>query len=239
MGSVYQWRWSSRKGGFLGSSYHNGHSSYTLQRMKGSIGIDEVGRGPLAGPITVCACYVEDASTLITDLFQGIIRDSKKIKKSLRFNIYQTIRQQRYFKTKIQYCISSRDAQYIDRYGISKATQACVTSCIRGLAKKGVDISKMPIRLDAGLTIKGIEVLQESFIKGDENFVEIALASIMAKESRDAHMQRLSRRNKEYGWEHNVGYGTKFHRERILEVGVTTHHRKSYLKGFKLFDKAE
>lgn len=214
----------------------------TPQKKKvlgGAIGIDEVGRGPLAGPITVCACYIEDKNIATQDLFEGIIRDSKTIKKSLRFNIYQTIKQKRYFKTKIEYCVSSRSAEYIDRYGISKATQACVTSCIKGLAKKGIDIKEIPIKLDAGLSIKGIDVKQESFIKGDQRFVEIALASILAKESRDAYMQRLSRHHKDYGWEHNAGYGTKLHRESILLQGVTQYHRKSYLKAFKLFDKAE
>jgi ribonuclease HII len=207
--------------------------------MKGTIGIDEVGRGPLAGPITVCACYVKDRKSAVKHIFNGIIRDSKKIKKDLRFNIYQTIRYKRYLRNNIEYCISSRSAAYIDRYGISKATQVCVLSCLRGLRKKGVDISKVAIKLDAGLVVRGIEVKQKSFIKGDERFAEIAIASIMAKEWRDAYMKGLSKKDPEYGWEENVGYGTKLHRESIQKVGITKYHRKTYLKAFKLFDKTE
>jgi ribonuclease HII len=203
------------------------------------IGVDEVGRGPLAGPITVCACYIEDERKVISDLFKGSIKDSKKIKKSLRFNIYQTIRQKQYFNTRVEYTISSRTAAFIDRYGISKATEACVLSCLKGLLKKGIDVRNISIKLDAGLYVKGIEVKEESFIRGDERFVAIALASILAKEWRDAHMHRLSRKNRGYGWEHNAGYGTKLHKEKITLLGITFHHRKSYLKGFKQFDKAE
>lgn len=207
--------------------------------MKGTIGIDEVGRGPLAGPITVCAVYLEDEKTVCKDLFRGIIRDSKKIKKDLRYSIYQTIRQKRYLKSKIEYCVSSRSAAYIDRYGISKATDACVLSCVKGLMKKGVSVGAIMVRLDAGLHVKGLKVTQESFIKGDERFVEIALASIVAKESRDGYMKKVGEGHIEYGWSKNVGYGTRLHRESIQKIGITKYHRKTYLKAFKLFDKTE
>ncbi len=207
--------------------------------MKGSIGIDEVGRGPLAGPITVCACYIENPKMVIKDIFEGTIRDSKKIKKPLRNSIYQSIRQKRYLKTVIMYSISSRSAEYIDKHGISKATAACVSSCLGGLVKKGIALENIPIRLDAGLSIKGLTVKQQSYIRGDERFVEIALASIMAKEHRDAYMQRLSKSHTDYAWSENVGYGTKVHRESIKRVGITKYHRKTYLKAFKLFDKTE
>jgi ribonuclease HII len=207
--------------------------------MKGTIGIDEVGRGPLAGPITVCACYVENKKAVLQDIFEGMIRDSKKIKKGLRLNIYQTVRYKRYLKSKIEYCVSSRSAAYIDRHGISKAAEACVRSCVLGLIKKGVDLHTVSIKLDAGLRVKGVTTKQESFIKGDERFVEIALASIVAKESRDAYMTKLGKTHRGYGWETNAGYGTKSHRESIKKEGVTKFHRKSYLKAFKLFDKAE
>lgn len=239
MRSVYQRALLTKKNGGKNRGYPLAGTFATLQTMKGSIGIDEVGRGPLAGPVTVCACYVEDPKRVSSDLFTGIIRDSKKIKKSLRFNIYQTLRYKRYLKSNVQYSISSRSAAYIDRYGISKATRACVTSCVRKLAKRGIEIHKIPIRLDAGLYIEGIPVSQESFIKGDERFVEIALASILAKEYRDSYMKRLSISHTKYGWEDNAGYGTKQHRQGIEKHGITLHHRKSYLKAFKLFDKTE
>lgn len=207
--------------------------------MKGSIGIDEVGRGPLAGPVTVCACFVEDENEVKQVIFGNTVRDSKKIQKSLRNNIYLTIRQNRLLKTKIKYVVSSRSATYIDTYGISKAVQACLLTCLNSLLKQGVDITKIPIRLDAGLKVPLNNVQQESFVKGDERFTEIALASIIAKVTRDTYMERLAKTHHEYGWEKNVGYGTKTHRDSIRKNGITKYHRKSYLKAFKQFDKTE
>lgn len=211
----------------------------TATRSVGVIGIDEVGRGPLAGPVTVCAVYLERKDRVIKDIFRGTISDSKKINKTLRFNIYQTIRQNRYSKSTIIYALSSRSAAYIDRYGISKATASCVRSCITGLHKQGIVVENARIYLDAGLRAPEIFDKQKSFIKGDEKFVEIALASIMAKEWRDAYMKRLSKKHSAYGWERNAGYGTKEHREAIVITGITTYHRRTYLKGFKLLGKAE
>lgn len=205
----------------------------------GAIGIDEVGRGPFAGPVTVCAVYIEDKNKVLKDILNNTIRDSKKINKSLRFNIYQTIRKKRYIRTRIEYAISSCSAQYIDKYGIVQAIQVCAKRCIDKLRKKGVAVEEILIRTDAGLIIPDETLTQKSFIKGDESYVEIALASIIAKEWRDAYMTKLAKAHPEYLWERNAGYGTKGHASAIREYGITKYHRKSYLKGFKLFDKAE
>jgi ribonuclease HII len=97
----------------------------------------------------------------------------------------------------------------------------------------------LKILLDAGLKAPTAAVNQSSHIKGDEKYVEIALASILAKVHRDAHMDRLGRSHKEYGWGENAGYGTSKHREGIQANGITKYHRRTYLKAFKLFDKAE
>jgi ribonuclease HII len=210
-----------------------------LSATLGTIGIDEVGRGPLAGPVTVCACYIEDPNRVLSDLFGGRIRDSKIINKSLRNNIYQTIRHKRYLNTRVEYAIASRSAAYIDKHGISQAIRHCLLSCMQGLEAKGLDIQGLSIKLDAGLRVPLENLSQESFIKGDERYVEIALASIIAKESRDSYMKALAKKHKEYGWENNAGYGTQHHRESIKIIGITKHHRKTYLKAFKLFDKAE
>lgn len=205
---------------------------------KGVIGIDEVGRGPLAGPVTVCAVYIENEKKVKKDIFQNTIRDSKKLTKLNRNKIYQTIRHKRYLDMKIEYAICSRTAAYIDRHGISKATQQCLLSCLRILKAKDIDIEEIRINLDAGLVIPLKTVKQESFIKGDERFTEIALASVMAKVTRDTHMERLAKHYNGYAWERNVGYGTKDHRKAIQKIGITKYHRKTYLKAFRLFDKA-
>lgn len=206
------------------------------KKIKGVIGIDEVGRGPLAGPVTVCAFYIKDEKRVRKEIFSDSIRDSKKLTKGLRYRIYQTIRNKRYLNTKLIYAVSSRDAAFIDAYGISKATRSCVLSCMRSLSKQGIDIEDAQINLDAGLAVPIKNLRQQSFVKGDEKFTEIALASIMAKVTRDMYMERLAKRHNEYGWERNVGYGTKDHREAIRNVGITKYHRRTFLKAFELFD---
>lgn len=202
------------------------------KNIKGVIGIDEVGRGPLAGPVTVCAVYIEKETIVRRDMFQNIIRDSKKINKTLRNNIYQTIRKFRYNKCVIRYAISSRSATYVDRYGIAESARKCVRSCLHSLERQGIAVDMVPIRLDAGLYAPEKYPNQESFIKGDERFVEIALASIIAKEWRDAYMRRMAKEFPEYGWSQNVGYGTQKHREAIRRHGTTRMHRRTYLKRF-------
>lgn len=205
----------------------------------GVIGLDEVGRGPFAGPVTVCAVYIEDEKKAMQDLFGSTIRDSKKIKKALRNNIFQTVRKKRNIGTRIEYAVSSCSAQYIDKYGIMHAIEICAKRCVNTLRKKGVPVEEITIRTDAGLTIPDTTLTQKSFVKGDERYVEIALASIIAKEWRDSYMRKLSRIYGEYSWESNVGYGTKDHASAIRKFGITKYHRKSYLKAFKLFDKTE
>jgi ribonuclease HII len=216
---------------------HTGSIQYTFG-MKGVIGIDEVGRGPLAGPITVCAVYIEDETRILKDIFHDTIRDSKSISKHLRSNIYQTIRKNRYSNTRVEYAITSKSAAYIDAHGIQKATKDCIEACMISLKKKGIEITQVSVRLDAGLVVP-FECAQEQFIKGDERYVEIALASILAKEHRDAYMKNIAKAYSGYEWEYNVGYGTKRHREAILQRGVTKYHRMSYLKAFKHLDKAD
>jgi ribonuclease HII len=198
-----------------------------------------VGRGPLAGPVTVCAFYVEDEEEVARKIFSNTIKDSKKLSKSLRNNIYQTIRENRLLESRVEYAIAERSAKFIDQHGIVKAIDACVHSCLRQLEEKGINITQIHVRLDGGLKVKRLPVLQSTHIKGDEQFVEIALASILAKVHRDTYMERLGKRCKGYKWEENAGYGTKFHREAIKSLGVTKYHRITYLKAFELFDKAE
>jgi ribonuclease HII len=210
-----------------------------VEALRGVIGVDEVGRGPLAGPVTVCACYIQDPNRVLFDLFDNTIRDSKRIHKSLRNNIYQTIRYKRYLNTRVEYALASRSATYIDRHGISKAIQECLLSCMQELEAKGIEIQGVTLRLDAGLRVPREDLLQESFIKGDEKYTEIALASIIAKESRDLYMKTLAKKHTEYLWDVNAGYGTRHHRESIKQFGITKYHRRTYLKAFKLFDKAE
>ncbi len=209
------------------------------KKYKGVIGIDEVGRGPLAGPVTVCAIYIENTKLVKKDIFEDNIRDSKKIKKTTRNSIYLTISKNRYLKTNIKYSISSVSAKYIDKYGIQASIKKCVDKSLSDLKALGILIEKIPIHMDAGLVSSHKNLRQSNFIRGDESFTEIALASIMAKEERDIYMQKLHKVFSKYNWQKNVGYGTKKHREAIDRYGITKYHRISYLKAFKQFDKTD
>lgn len=200
-------------------------------KVGGVIGIDEVGRGPLAGPVTVSAVYLMYPYRTKQQIFSNIVRDSKRIQKALRNNIYKTLRKNRKINIETKYAVVSRSAAFIDKYGIQKATQICVDSCIEILKKQGVSITECMIRTDAGIKVSTYSN-QKAYIKGDERFTEIALASIMAKETRDAYMRELAKRHSCFGWESNVGYGTDVHRKAIKKFGVTKYHRISYLKAF-------
>ncbi|MFA5132028.1 MAG: ribonuclease HII [Candidatus Paceibacterota bacterium] len=210
-----------------------------LPKKFGVIGIDEVGRGPLAGPVTVSALYLKTPLKAKKEFFYNSIRDSKKINKGLRNSIFLTIRKNRKIYSDIKYAVCSRSAKYIDVYGITKATQECIDWCVNDLKRQGVPIESCMIRTDAGIRVNNVSLRQKSYIKGDERFTEIALASIVAKETRDRYMRALSKSNSEYAWDKNVGYGTKDHRNAIGKHGITKYHRISYLKAFKLLDKTE
>jgi len=192
--------------------------------MKGFIGIDEVGRGPLAGPVTVCAFYLDKKHSIYA-MFPKGLKDSKKLNKEKREEIFKQVK-----KEKMIFIVSSRSAEHIDKHGIVSSINACINSCIVGLEKKGIDTYKTPIKLDGGLKLPKEFKKQSTHIKGDENFPEIALASICAKVTRDRYMCNLAKKFPKYFWYENVGYGTKKHREAIKKHKPTKFHRKSFLK---------
>lgn len=200
--------------------------------MKCVIGIDEVGRGPLAGPVTVCAVYLANENTTKKLIFDKTIRDSKMIKKANRINIFKTIRKNSKLNKQIIYSISSRSAEYIDKNGINNSINACMYSCLKSLEKKGVNVTDVTIKLDGGLYLDKSYKKQRTFIKGDENHTSIAISSIIAKIYRDNYMEKLSKKYPGYFWDRNSGYGTKEHLKSIKEKGINKYHRKSYLKSF-------
>lgn len=201
--------------------------------MKYIIGIDEVGRGPLAGPVTICACILPKTFKVKNIFKDGKIKDSKKLKKDDRHNIYQTILKLRKLE-KVDFAISSRSAEYIDKHGISKAIKSCVKSILNNLdlpMQAGVQhLENVEIVLDGSLYAPEKYKNQKTIIKGDEKELSIALASIIAKHTRDSYMEKLAKQIKNYHWENNMGYGTAKHLEGIKNHGVTKYHRKTYIK---------
>lgn len=207
------------------------------------IGIDEVGRGPLAGPVTVCGVLIEVKNLKTLDEFFKNTKDSKKTSQKRRVEISELITEntQKEIKDKIFYSVKSKTNREIDKFGISVCIKKCVEEIIDELTKINFVKSKLKlsdflILLDGNLKAPA-ELNQETIIKGDEKILNIKLASIIAKCDRDDYMHKIakSKKYKNYEFQRHVGYGTKIHREAILEFGLSDLHRKSFCKNiFKL-----
>lgn len=190
---------------------------YNKTIMQGTyiVGIDEAGRGPLAGPITFG--FVMCPKHLHSKIFKNI-RDSKKLSPARReewFNFLKT-------HPKLAFGTASVGAKMIDQKGLSYANQLC----IRRLTKKFGAIPSL-VLLDGGLKAPA-ELRQKTIIKGDEKIPVIAAASIIAKVTRDRKMIRLAKKFPEYGFEIHKGYGTKMHLARLAKHGPSAIHRKTF-----------
>lgn len=197
---------------------------YSVDGKKCIAGVDEVGRGPLAGP--VCAAAV----VLPYDFFLLGIDDSKKVSEKKRELLAPEIK-----RKAVAYGISRVDPEIIDDINILEATKIAMKDAIKileeGLKKK--DLSPDLILLDA-VTLEGLSFLQESLVKGDSRSLSIAAASVLAKVERDELMKEYAQIYPGYGFERNKGYGTKEHRDAIREKGLTPIHRISFTKSFIL-----
>lgn len=193
------------------------------------IGVDEVGRGPVAGPVYVCGLFIssENLEKIIKEAGNLPLRDSKKLTEKMRGKWFLKIKEfgdAGYLK----YVVSKASASEIDEKGIAVCIKACVKNSV---IKIDADKEKTKVLLDGGLSVGG-DFTEESFIKGDENIPVISLASIVAKVLRDKEMAELSKEYPEYGFEKHKGYGTKAHMDAILKHGATDLHRKSFLKNY-------
>lgn len=184
-------------------------------------GVDEVGRGPLAGPVvTACVILPEDFDVLGVD-------DSKKLSEKKREALYDVI-----LEKAVAWGIGRADNHLIDEINILEATKVAMKEAVekadRMLCEKtGEGISH--ILFDA-MTIKDIETPQTSLIKGDAKSLSIAAASIIAKVTRDREMVEYHQQYPDYAFDSNKGYGTKAHYEGIEKKGITPIHRMSFLK---------
>lgn len=180
-------------------------------------GIDEVGRGPLAGPV-VAACVVIPKDKRDLD-FIADIKDSKKLNAKKRETLFNSI------TANFPFAISELSPEEIDEHNILQASLLAMKKTHDELVSKGfvfecalIDGNKIPI-----ITSPAIAV-----VKGDGKSKSIAAASIVAKVYRDRIMHRLSEEYPEYGWARNSGYPTKEHKSALEKHGVTSHHRKSF-----------
>jgi ribonuclease HII len=202
--------------------------------IKYVIGIDEVGRGPIAGPVAVCAfiCAINNYELIIKNAKKELkipLRDSKKLNKKQRelwFNFLKTEKE----KGNCDFAVSFVSSDNIDEFGIVKCIQKALDSSLLNLLKtNGLETKAYQLFLDGGLKAPAIYKNQETIIKGDELHPIISLASIVAKVSRDRIMNNYAKEFPEYGFDKNVGYGTKAHYEALKKQGQTPIHRKTFI----------
>lgn len=200
------------------------------------IGVDEAGRGALAGPVCVGAVLApkefdwREAFSLVTRRGEPVLRDSKKLSQQQREVLFSYIEEH----GALRHAAAFVEARVIDDIGIVNAAHEAAASALSLL---GVDPSKVDVLLDAGLRVPG-KWAQESFVRGDEHIPAIALASIVAKVSRDRLMESIAPSYSAYKFEEHKGYGTLAHRTSIRQSGLSDMHRTSFCSGLRLSQKS-
>lgn len=182
------------------------------------VGVDEVGRGPLAGPVTAAAVFV-DRQKITLDLLTKI-DDSKKISQKKHATISKQI------ESIAIIGIGWASSGEIDQLNILEATMLAMQRAISCLRKQ--IISDPDYILIDGNKVPRLDFPSKAIVRGDEKSLSIAAASIVAKNKRDAFMASLSKLYPGYGWEKNAGYGTGEHLAAIEREGITVHHRRSF-----------
>lgn len=192
---------------------------YEFDRKFGKLvaGVDEVGRGPLAGPI-VGACVILEEGPGNEDLILGL-NDSKKLSKKKREELYPII-----IERAAAWAIFEHTNEDIDNLGVSFCNNNIFIGAVKGLKIKPEFI------LSDGYPIRGIDIRGRSIIKGDSKSACIAAASIIAKVYRDRLMEQMDRRYPGYGFDMNSGYGSAEHIHAIKTLGPCPIHRKSYIR---------
>lgn len=190
---------------------------YFEQGFRLVAGVDEVGRGPLAGPV-VCAAAIlplEEEKRIVG------IDDSKKLSAKRREALAEEIK-----RNAVAYAICEVDNEAIDGMNILQATRLCMKRAVEAL-------SPAPdfVLTDGNMTLD-LTIPQRSIVKGDALVCSIGAASILAKVYRDALMKRYAEEFPEYGFERNVGYGTAEHIRAIREVGICKIHRRTFVTRF-------
>ncbi len=176
-------------------------------------GIDEAGRGPLAGPVVVAACVLDPMKPILG------LDDSKKLSEKKREALFVEIKEKA-----IAYVVIRKEADVIDEINILEATKQAMRECANGL-----NVKPDLLLIDA-VDLKGVDIPVTPIIKGDAKSNSIAAASILAKVTRDHIMIDYDNEYPGYGFGKHKGYGTKDHYAAIREKGMCDIHRRSFLK---------
>ncbi|OZM58583.1 ribonuclease HII [Lottiidibacillus patelloidae] len=189
-------------------------SRYEMELRENGIsfiaGVDEVGRGPLAGPVVAASVILPE------DFYLAGLNDSKAVSESNRDFFYEEIT-----KNAVSFGIGIVTPEEIDKINIYEATKVAMTKAINDMNNEAehllIDAMTLPVQTP-----------QTSIIKGDANSVSIAASSIIAKVTRDRIMEEIHEKYPQYGFKNNMGYGTKEHLDALKTYGVTSVHRKSF-----------
>jgi ribonuclease HII len=176
-------------------------------------GIDEVGRGPLAGPVVACAVVLHKDARIL------YVNDSKKLSEKKREELFDIITSEA-----VSFGIGVVDWKTIDEINILQATYEAMRQAINNLSVKP------DILLNDAVTIPGVDIKQVPIIKGDAKSLSIASASIVAKVTRDRMMVEYDKTYPEYDFASNKGYGTAAHIAALKQFGATPIHRKTFIK---------
>jgi ribonuclease HII len=187
-----------------------------LGRKSGAVicGVDEAGRGPLAGPVVACAAILPLAG-LSTRLL-GALEDSKRLTAEVREAVAIKLR------VKAIYALGQASVEEIDRFNILRATFMAMRRAFESLP-----VQPEHAIIDGNMK-PGLPCAETTVVEGDHLSYSIAAASILAKVARDKMMRELALEHSRYGWERNVGYGTREHLTAIETHGLTPHHRVSF-----------
>ncbi len=174
-------------------------------------GVDEVGRGPLAGPVVAAAVVLNPE-----DIPEGL-NDSKKLTAKRRAALEAALRD------RAEVTVAEASVAEIDEHNILRASHLAMERAVAAL-----DPPPDYLLIDGNMIPRGLTIPSQAVVKGDAHSVSIAAASIVAKNWRDQLMVDLAQQHPGYGWETNAGYPSKQHREALQNLGVTPHHRRSF-----------
>jgi ribonuclease HII len=174
-------------------------------------GVDEVGRGPLAGPVTAAAVVLDP------ECIPDGLNDSKKLTAKRRLELYRQL------LDCADVSIAHASVAEIDEVNILRASHLAMERAIAGL-------QALPehVLIDGNMIPRGLQLPATTLVKGDSRSISISAASIVAKVCRDCVLVDLAQQYPGYGWETNMGYGSKTHMEALQKLGVTPHHRRSF-----------
>lgn len=193
------------------------------------VGVDEAGRGPIAGPVTVAAvAFLQNVGRPTSNILKGLegVKDSKQLSEKKR-EYFRSVVEALAGAGFLKYAVHSTSAAVIDEKGIVFAIHTSLTAALDELA---LEPTKTCVKLDGALRAPEQFVHQETIVRGDETELPIMLAGIVAKTTRDRLMRAYAAQYPQHGFEKHKGYGTKMHYQALRVFGACDLHRRTFLK---------